>query len=103
MAPCCPLTAHPAVLVDELTALTPGRLGRRARRAVYAIAPLPELGFILQGTAFGAVVGTAVAYRAKKRFQGPVDRDKIIARCTLTIGGLFALGVLVEAGLRGVS
>ena len=74
-----------------------------AAAVLVAVGSLPWLGFILQMTGTGSVVGLAVAYRAKR--QHPLaDTWLITARWTLlglTIGVAVVMGDLIGDYLFG--
>ena len=47
-----------------------------------AVAPVPEIGFVLQAGAVGTAIGTAVAARARHRHNA-ADTARIVAAWTL--------------------
>lgn len=59
--------------------------------ASLALAPVPELGFVLQVAAVGAAIGSAVALRARKH-DGDVDTWRITTAWA-------SLGLAVGAGI----
>jgi hypothetical protein len=66
-----------------------------------ATAPIPELGFVLQGTGVGALIGAVVAQRAKTR-NPERDAGEIVVHWTLFVGFLFCLIALVDLATGGV-
>lgn len=62
--------------------------------ASLAVAPLPELGFVLQAVGLGAAIGSAVALRARRR-DADVDTWRITtawATLGMVVGAAIAAG-----------
>lgn len=81
---------------DSLWAAVRGGMSAQLFTASFvAIAPVPEVGFVLQAGALGTAVGTLVAARARRRDPG-VDAARISAAWS-------ALGIVVGAAVTLLS
>jgi hypothetical protein len=66
---------------------------------VLALAPIPDVSFVLQTMALGAAVGSIVALRAKRRYGSRVDASAITtawATLGLVIGLTMLLAVCIK-------
>lgn len=62
-----------------------------------AVAPVPELGFVLQAAGLGAAIGSAVALRARAR-DAEVDTWRI-ATAWATLGMVVGVAIVVGFAL----
>jgi hypothetical protein len=67
-----------------------------------ALAPSPEVGFVLQGAGVGALAGTAIAQWRRDRGR-EVQTASIVARWTILGAGVALVAVLADAIARGVA
>jgi hypothetical protein len=60
-----------------------------------AVGPVPELGFVLQGTGLGALIGAALAERRRSR-NPEYDGSRLIVRWSVALGVAFAAAALLD-------